>query len=88
MTISTLGGDERVTIMLLVSLDPKDQWPNHILENSRYFRMSLSRTGTLEQFHRPYDPKTKSRMPKFRKRKVRSIDDMIKKINQYIGAIQ
>ena len=34
---SSLGGQERVTILFVVSLDAKEDWANDILENSRYF---------------------------------------------------
>ena len=76
--ISTLGGADRATIMLVVSLDPKDEWSNGILENSRYFRMSLERDGKLKLFSGGHGMKT------FRRRRVKSVDDAIKAINQYI----
>jgi hypothetical protein len=77
---SDLGGAHNVGIYIVVSLDDKKDWYNNILENSKYFRMSLSNEGKLELFSgshllRPY---------KFRKTKVKSVDEAIKKINAYI----
>lgn len=79
--VSTLGGPANTTFMLAVSLDPKEEWPNRIFENSRYFRASLGRDGVLEQFTVAGLPK------KFRKRTVKSVEDAIKKLNAYIGQV-
>jgi len=76
---ATLG---TTTLMMVVSLDPKSEWENNILENSRYFRMSLDADGTLEQFVVAYDVGKK-----FRKRRVKSVSDAVKKINQYIKQV-
>jgi len=77
--VSTLGGADRPTIMLTVSLDPKDRWNNDILENSRYFKMAYYPNGTMEAFTQSY-----KMMSKFRKTKAKSVDDAIAKINKYI----
>ena len=39
--VSALGGEERASLMIMVSLDPKSEWYNNILENSRYFRVII-----------------------------------------------
>lgn len=73
---ATLG---HTAVMILVSLDPKSEWPHNILENSRYFRMSLENDGELNQFTKSHKiPK------KFRKCYVQSASEAVKKINQYI----
>lgn len=80
---STLGGPQNVSIMITVSLDDKKDWPNKILQNSRYFNMQMENSGSLEQF-------TKSHRieKKFRKSKFKSVDDAIKKINKYIDQVK
>jgi hypothetical protein len=75
---STLGGADRVSILILVSLDPRETWTNGILENSRYFRMDYLMNGSLELFSGGF------RMLKFRKARVKSPDDAVMKINKYI----
>jgi hypothetical protein len=79
---STLGGEENVSVLILVSLDKKGDWENNILENSRYARFHLENDGTLEQF-------TLSRLgKKFRKTKVKDENDLIQKINNYIEEVR
>lgn len=79
---STLGGDRNVSVMMAISLDPKDQWPNNIFENSRYLRFRLDNSGIIELF-----AKSHKITLKFRKTKVKSIQDVISKINNYIEQI-
>ena len=76
--ISTLGGKDRASVMLKVSLDPKSSWVNNIFENSRYFMIMVNRDGTMELFHKHY------KLGKMRKVKVKSLGDAINKINKYI----
>jgi hypothetical protein len=78
--LSALGGAESASIIISISLDPRDTWINKIYENSRHMRFHLDRDGTLEQFQREYKIKTK-----FRKTRARSIEDVINKINSYIA---
>lgn len=80
---SDLGGPQHVGIYLLISLDSKNDWPNNIIENSRYFRMSLSNEGKLELFSGGFHPQLKPY--KFRKAQVKSVDNAIKKINDFIA---
>lgn len=77
-TVSTLGGDEQATLYLVASLAPKDKWENGILENSRYFRMSVTRDGTMEVF-------SGHGTGKFRKSQAKSMDDVVARINAYIA---
>ena len=48
VSVSTLGGKDRVSLVGKLTLDPKRDWPNGILENSRWFTFHLDRFGTLE----------------------------------------
>lgn len=76
---STLGGADRVSIMMTISLDPKESWHNGILQNSRYMNMHLSNDGTLEQI-------SGSKL-RFRKTRVTSSDDVVAKLNKFIASV-
>jgi hypothetical protein len=78
---SRIGGPARATIMLLISLDPRETWSNGIMENSRYGRFSVYRDGTVDQF--TYHP----RSLKSRKMRGKSIDHIISKLNQWVVAM-
>jgi hypothetical protein len=39
---STLGGEDRASLLATISLDKKEKWNNGILENSRYAKFHLS----------------------------------------------
>jgi len=82
VNISTLGGKERASLLITISLDPREEWANGIIENSRLTRFHLSHDGILDQFHRFSRP-----VKPFRKTRVKSIDDAIVKINTYLKAI-
>lgn len=75
---STLGGPENVSILLRVSLDDPKEWYNGIFHNSRYFQMHITRPNVIELFTKNHT------LPKFRKARAKSKDDIIKKINDYI----
>ena len=79
---SKIGGSENVSILMVISLDEKNKWPNNILENSRYFRMSLNKPNILEQFVKSY-----TITKKFRKVRPKSIKLVIDKINNYIKQV-
>lgn len=81
--VSTLGGVQRASIMIKVSLDPKSKWVNGIYENSQYVMFRLDRDGTLEQFARSY------RLPKkMRKQKATSLADAVQRINKYLSSVK
>ena len=44
---STLGGPERASVLLTVSLDPRETWANSILENSRHAKFHIN-AGVIE----------------------------------------
>jgi hypothetical protein len=74
---STLGGPAHLTLMLTISIDPREKWSNGILENSRYCHMSIERGGEIEYF-------SGHGMGKFRKSRVADIDAAIRKISDFI----
>lgn len=59
--VSTLGGENRPSVMVALSFDAPDTWKNGIYENSRYMRFHISHTGTVECFTKKYS------LPTFRK---------------------
>lgn len=73
--ISTLGGDDNVTIMLAASTTTKENWANGIFENSDYRRFSIENDGTVENF-------TTSGLSKVRKFTAKSVDDLITRLNK------
>ena len=81
--ISTLGGDDRTSIILNLSLDDKKDWPNGILQNSRYAMFHINADGVIEQFTKSFSIKKK-----FRKSKFKNISNITKKINKYLQTIK
>lgn len=79
---SVLGGPDRISLMLMVALDERSSWPNGILENSRYFRIRLDNDGVMEMFS-GWVGKAKA----LRKTRVRSADEAVAKLNQYIAYV-
>lgn len=77
--VSTLGGKERASIMFTVGMDSKDNWPNNILENSRYGKFHLGYDGVLEMHSARY-----GKVSKFRKTRVKSVKDVITKIDKWM----
>jgi hypothetical protein len=76
---STLGGDKNVAIMFTAGMDDKSDWPNGILENSRYGKFHLDNDGVLELHSGGF------KLPKkFRKTVVRDAKDLIRKVNRWV----
>jgi hypothetical protein len=73
---ASLGDRENVSIMLTVSLDKKEEWPNEILENSRYARFRVENNGTVENFS--------GNLPHITKFRVKSINELIEKLQEKI----
>ena len=69
---STLGGEENASLIVKVSLDPKEEWINGIYHNSRYAMFHIGK-GKIEQFSR-------SKTEKFRKCNANSIEVAANKI--------
>jgi hypothetical protein len=79
---SALGGAENVSILITVSLDAKENWHNQILQNSRYFMIHFSNKGVMDQFSGNVSGKDR-----FRKTRVKSVDEALTKINAYIDRL-
>jgi hypothetical protein len=73
--VSTLGGQDRPTIMLTVSLDKKENWANGILQNSKYANFHIDYMGKVEYFSGRLTNKV-------RKFNAKNIDNLIKKLNE------
>jgi RNA-splicing ligase RtcB len=81
--LSTLGGAQNAAVMVMLSLDPKEKWANGIFQNSRYMGFHLSLNGTMEQFSLTHTLRGK----KFRKTRVKSMDEFVDKINKYVAIV-
>lgn len=77
--ISTLGGRHRTSVMVSISLDPRDEWENKIFENSRYMRFHITYDGVIKQHARAREVKN------FRKARFKTPDEVIQKINRYLA---
>lgn len=81
---SSLGNGTH--IIFKISLDEKKDWPNNIFENSRHFQFSLDATlskSNLELYSKDYQVKEK-----FRKVKAKSVEDAIKRVNDYLDKVR
>ena len=81
---STLGGADKVSITIKLSLDSKEDWINNIFHNSRYAMFDLDRDGSFQLFSRGL----KLRPNKMRKSKVKSAKDVVNKVNTWIKGIK
>ena len=78
---STLGGKENIAILINVSKDKRENWYNDIYQNSNFANFYLDNKGNLELFSKHYQ------MPKFRKAKNKSINDVILKLEKYFTKV-
>jgi hypothetical protein len=89
VTKGTFGND---SIYLAVSFQSKDEWAHKIFENSPYFRMAIYDSGEMEVFtntvYKTQNNKEIKTKVKFRKTKVKSIDEVIKKLTNFIDDIK
>lgn len=83
VTVSTLGGADKASLMITMSLDKKETWQNGIFQNSRNAHFRLDSDGTLECYQKRSDLKPF----KFIKTKVKSVDDAVAKINTWIDKV-
>lgn len=77
--VSRLGGPEKASVMFSVSLDPKSEWHNGIMQNSRYLNMALHGDGEFYQ--------VSGMRPPFRKTRVKSAEDAVAKLNKYLASV-
>ena len=73
---STLGGPSDVSILFVISKQPKNLWPHGYIENSDYARFHLFNNGRLEKFS-GFMKKT------FRKCTVKDFNQLKEKLNKY-----
>ena len=75
ISYSTLGGDDRVSIVGKFSLDRKKDWSNGILENSRWITFYLDNDGSLEVnvMGYPLDMRKQVKMRKSRNKDIKQV---------------
>jgi len=77
---SELGGKEYASIGVKISLDAKETWAYGIYENSRNVTFWMhGKTDRLEA-------ETRRGLPKFRKAKIKSVEQGIEKIQAWIDS--
>jgi len=81
--VSALGGPERASVLLTVSLDPRESWVNGIIENSRLMRFHIGGEGVIEQ-HVHFSRE----IPKFRKTRFSYADEAVLKLSRYLQSLQ
>jgi len=85
-SVSTLGGKHRPSVMLRVSLDPRNTWANGIYHNSRGAMWHVHYDGVLEQHYYSMYPEPRPyKVKAMRKTKFKTHDEAIKKINDWIA---
>ncbi len=77
--VSTIGGKHRPSIMMSISLDPRNEWENKIFQNSRWMMFAINYDGVINQHARAREVKN------FRKARFRTPDEVIQKINRYLA---
>lgn len=85
-SVSILGGKHRPSVMLRVSLDPRNTWANGIYHNSRGSMWDIDYKGVLEQHYLSLHPEPRP-WSKFRKARYKTHDEAIKKINDWIAKV-
>ena len=82
--ISTLGGKERVSLMVKFSVDKEASKGGTEWHNSRHANLRIDRDGTLEMFQASH----KFGIKRLRKSKIKSAKDVVKKINDWIKKVK
>lgn len=72
----TLGGEERASFSISISLDPRESWANGIYQNSRYRQFMVNADGSLYEI-------SGYGTPRFRKTKVKEITDVVRKLDAW-----
>lgn len=89
--VSTLGGQDRASIMIKFSVDKSSTWANGIFENSRYFAFSVSHKGDVECFTKSVDEIkvrkfTESQSNKLLTKFIKVLDDIKTKTSKRVCA--
>ena len=79
---STLGGASRVSVLISISLDPREAWKNGIYENSRYLKLHVLNSGEIELIS------TNGLAKKFRKTRFKAAGEVVAKINKYLDDVK
>ena len=79
--VSTLGGKDRASTMLTISKTRKNDWPNHILENSNYGKFHIGNNGVIEMI-------SGSMKPWMRKTRFKDLNGAISKLNNYLSTVK
>lgn len=74
---SDLGGADKASLFIHASLDNKEDWINGIFHNSRYVIFALHNDNKMELISKGLN------MPKFRKCKVKSLEDIAARFVKY-----
>lgn len=74
---STLGGEQHASLHFTVSFDPREEWANGILENSRYAQFTMS-AGKIYMISGSY-----SKIAKFRKANAGSVEEAVIRIRAW-----
>ncbi len=85
-SVSNLGGKERPSVMLQISLDPRNTWTGGIYHNSRGAMWDIDYMGSIEQHYMSLHPEPRP-WANFRKSKYKTHDEAIKKINTWIAKV-
>ena len=87
---STLGGEHRISILGKLSIDPKKEWPNGILQNSRWALIHFQPDGTLDTIRMSgwtsYEQRKK--VPILRKSINKSLKQAIDRMGKYFTVVR
>ena len=84
VTQSTLGGEENVSLMVKFSLDKEASKGGTAWHNSRHANLRVDRDGSMEMFQ----ASSKFGIKGLRKSKIKSVKDVVKKINDWISKVK
>lgn len=84
VSLSTLGGVGRESLMISISLDPKSDWANGIFQNSSYLQLAIHATDTIIL---NTDGIRGGKFKRFRKQKFKSLQDAANRINKYLSGV-
>ena len=82
--ISTLGGKDFPSLHILISLQPRGDWTNGILENSNYAHFWYHTGNGWNSFPGKLHSDN-NRIGKFRKCEPKSVQDLIDRINKFVN---
>ena len=81
--ISTLGGKDSPSLHVLISIQPREEWINGILENSRYAHFFYHTGNGYRSFPGKLHSET-NRIGKFRKCTPKCPNDLLQRINKFL----